>query len=195
MQLAGVVAKHGGHAMVVLAQVHELIAGAEAHAVESPGLPAQGVLEVGLIEGHELGVAVDAATGVHLPELAHVGAMHLHFRNADAREGVLAQADHLQDAQGFVVEGDGPRHQHHVLHLVHHQRRHAVAAQQGRQGRAHRAVADHQHIRRRRQGSRILFVHGGLVRERGKAGISRGVVRLASGRCHLLYRILTLVQY
>ena len=84
---------------------------AEAHvdAGMAGDLRAQHSLELGLVEGHQHRVAVDDAGRADAREAAEQRRVVLHLRDRDGRELAVAHADHLQDAQGLVVERDGAR--------------------------------------------------------------------------------------
>ena len=56
------------------------------------------MFEVGLVEGHQLGMAVDAASGIGAGELPEQRGAHAHFGDHDLLERVFRQPGELQDA-------------------------------------------------------------------------------------------------
>lgn len=160
MLYAGFIDQGGGDAAAVLGEVLQLQASQAAQVCIVPGLPAHRLFEIRLIEGHQFVVAIDAATGVGLTELADDGAVHLHLGDDHGFERVFLQTGELEDAQRFIVQGNGARHGQDVVGLVDHQGVHAIASQQGSQRRADRAIADHQDIDRFGE-ELIVVMHGG----------------------------------
>lgn len=130
MALAEFAAQPGEHAVVVLLQTFQLPPPAARHVGEAPRLDAQRTFQVGLVEGHQLGVAVEAARSVGAAELADHGAVHAHFGDHYFLEGVFRQAGQLQDTQCLVVEGNGAGHQQDVMDLVDHKGLYAITAEQ-----------------------------------------------------------------
>lgn len=71
-------------------------------------LLAQRPFQIGLIEGHQLRMAVDAASGIGgRTAQAAEGACALLGDGDEGSNASSSSPDHLQDAQGFVIQGDG----------------------------------------------------------------------------------------
>ncbi|MNZ68367.1 hypothetical protein D3C78_866320 [compost metagenome] len=104
------VAYRGDDTIRFLGQVLELEATQAGYRLEPGDLLAHRVLEVGLVEGHQLGMAVDASCGIGSCELPEHRGEHAHFRNRDLLESVLGQTGKLQDTQRLVVQGNGAGH-------------------------------------------------------------------------------------
>ena len=90
----------------------------------------QRALQFRLIERHQLGMPVDAAERVNPAEFSHVGGFHPDIGNGDRVKIALFQAGHLQDPQGFIIKGNGPRRREDLRCFINDERLDAVAAEQ-----------------------------------------------------------------